>query len=98
MSRQLEQHLEDKQAKRNNQALRAINGGLEDAVSYAGAELTGLNVKITPYEVLIVVKAKFPAGPMVAFCGAGDLCDALIKVMRDGRTDALRWRPDQYAK
>lgn len=96
MSRQLEQRSEDK-AKRFNQLLRkAANGGLAEAVEYAGGELTGLAFKISPWEVLLTIKADFPGGPMVGFVGAGGVGECMVKAMIEAKRDGVRWRPDKW--
>lgn len=97
MTRQNEAELEKRQVAQDTAALRVLNGGLVAAVSRAGGELTGFTAKIDPVECLLVVKATFPGGPMVAFCGSADLKSALVKAAREASRDNLRWKPDRYA-
>ena len=98
MSRQLEMYDEMRHEKRQKKVLEAVMGGLEAALQHAGGALTGLNIKMEEGDVLIVVKAVFPAGPMVGFVGAEDLPGALIKVTREARRDEIKWRADQWAR
>jgi len=97
MTRQLDNENEERQARKDSAALSVLNGGLVAAVSRAGGELTGFTAKIDPVETLLVIKAEFPGGPMVAFCGSADLKSALVKAAREAARDNLRWKQDRYA-
>ena len=98
MTRQLERGREDRWRKRADRLARACEDGLTDAVGHAGGELTGVSVRIDPYECVMTIKAIFPAGPMVGFVGAGSLGDCVLKAERDSHSDQVRWRPDKWAK
>ncbi len=98
MSRQLEQRMEDRNSNERKKLLLAVYGGLDSAVSQAGGNLTGLTIKFSGVDCLLVVKARFPAGPVVAFVGADDLAGCFIKATREAGSDALRWRADKYAR
>ena len=97
MSRQLDAYAEQQREKRHTEILVAVEGGLEAAVARAGGEFTGFAAKVNALECLLVIKAVFPGGPQVAFCGADSLGSALIKAVREAGRDRLAWRPDQYA-
>jgi hypothetical protein len=58
--------------------------------------LTGFAYKNRGSDCLLVIKADLPAGPQVAFVGASDLGDCLIKAVREAERDMLRWKPDEY--
>jgi hypothetical protein len=77
--------------------LKAVDGGLDAAVSRAGGELTGYSVKFGYEDCLMVLKAVFPAGPMVAFVGAGDASGCYLKATREAGSDSLQWRQDKWA-
>lgn len=96
MSRQLEQTIENQGARRLALASAAINGDLARAVQRAGGELVGFSVKLSEVECLLVLRADFPAGRMVAFCASSDLPAALVKAVYEGSRDKLRWRADRY--
>lgn len=98
MSRQLEARIEEASRARQAKVLEAVYGGLYDAVGRAGGELTGLNVKWDGAEVLLVIKAVFPGGPMVGFVGAEDLAGGLVKAAREAVTDSIKWRADKWAR
>lgn len=98
MSRQLDQKIEDRARRAKESALLALYGGLEDAISHAGGELTGFSVKLRGYDTLMTVRALFPAGAQVAFVGAEDLPAVFVKAMKEGKRDELRWRGDTYAE
>jgi hypothetical protein len=74
----------------------ALYGGLDDAVSHAGGDLTGFSVRISDLDCLMTVRAQFPGGHMIAFVGAEDLAAVLVKAAREARSDALRWRVDNF--
>lgn len=96
MTRQLEAAREVKQAKLDKQVLFAIEGGLSEAVSRAGGELTGLGVNLRGGDCLLVIKAVLAGKRQIAFVGAADLPNALVKAMREGNADKLAWRADKY--
>lgn len=96
MSRQLEQIVEERQAKRSKAIVECVEFGLEQAIHRAGAELVGLAVKFRPGECLVVVKVVLAGRQQVAFVGADDFGSALLKAVREARRDKLRWREDKY--
>lgn len=98
MSRQLEQKMEERVRRERSQLLLAVYGGLADAVERSGGILCGFSAKMSDYDCLIVLRADFPGGRMVAFVGAADLATALIKATREGKSDQLRWKPDKWGK
>lgn len=96
MSRQLEQSQERKAEKRRVALENALDGGLEAAVAHAGGELSGFSVKSNYDDSLLVVRALFPAGPMVAFVGGFTASQCFIKAAREAGSDGLRWREDRF--
>lgn len=96
MSRQLEQVSEDRAARRRKLLLKAVTGGLEDAVGRAGGELRGLSLKLGDYEVLMTLRAEFPAGSMVGFVGGADVEACYIKGMNLAGNDQMKWREDKW--
>jgi hypothetical protein len=97
MSRQLDAKLEEQQRRRNDNLLLALNGGLEEAVSRAGGTLTGINVKMGEGDVLLILKAVFPAGAQVGFVGGETLPDVILKAVREAGRDQVKWRTDRWA-
>jgi len=98
MTRQLEQAQEDKQQKFAKAQLSALNGGMAAAVARAGGELGGFSARMDDYEVLLTIRAEFPAGRMIAFVGGDTLGSALVKVIREASQDRLKWREDKWGK
>lgn len=96
MSRQLEQVNEDRNRRRYNKIVECVEFDLHRAITHAGGQLTGFAYKARPSDTLLIIKADFPAGSLVAFVGADDLGTALIKAVREGYGDKLRWREDSY--
>ena len=84
--------------RRNRALYRACSGGLALAVTRSGGELSGLSIKTSGYDCLVTLRARFPAGPMVAFVGGETIAHCLVKAMREAPNGALRWKVDRYAK
>lgn len=96
MTRQLEQQMEERTKKRHAQVVKAVEYALEGAITRSGGEYLGFAYKHRQNDALLVIKAIFPAGPMVAFCGSEDLVGCLIKAVIQGNQDKLVWRQDKY--
>lgn len=96
MSRQLEQLLEKRRVNRNKRIVEAVEYGLSDAIERAGGELVGLAVKLHRGDCMLVIKVVLAGKNQVAFVGAEDFGSALIKAVREGGADRLRWRADRY--
>lgn len=97
MTRSNEVSVEEKSERRDLAVARAVQGGLDNAVGRAGGALLGFTAKLDGYDCLLVLKAEFPAGRMVAFVGSESLGGAFLKAVREGKSDRLRWRVDRFA-
>jgi len=98
MTRQLEAKIEQRALRQKERALLSVYGGLEDGVSRAGGALLGFTVSYRGGDVLMVLKADFPAGRMIAFVGAEDLPEVLSKAAKEAASDALRWKEDKWGR
>lgn len=98
MTRQLEQEREDRQKKRDNAVLLALEGGLAADVGHAGGELEGFSVRLNGGDCLITIRANVAGRRQICFVGAETLVDALLKSCREARQDKLKWRPDKYGE
>ncbi len=96
MTRQLEQASEDRASRRRNLLYKAVDRGLEAAVERAGGQLQGFSIKLSSWEVLMTLRADFPAGPMVGFVGGADLEACMIKGMQLAGRDEIKWREDKW--
>lgn len=96
MSRQLDQVVEERQAKRAAAILAAVEYGLVGGVERAGGQFVGFSITDRGSDWLMVVKAVIGGRKQVAFVGAGDLGAALVKAARLASSDGLRWRDDVY--
>lgn len=96
MSRQLEQQIEERTAKRHANIVRAVEYALQGGVERSGGEYLGFSYKHSPGEGLLVIRAVFPAGLQVAFVGSEDLGGCLVKAVNLANRDGLRWRADKY--
>jgi len=96
VSRAIEQRVEDRAKRERSRVIVSIYGGLESAVERAGGELVGLSIAYRGGDVLMTLRAKFPAGRMVGFVGAADLPAVFVKAVREAGNDGVRWREDNY--
>lgn len=96
MSRQLDALHEERQARRGKRIIEAVEYALEKAVGHSGAELTGLAVKLHEGDCMLVIKGHLGGRAQVCFVGAEDFGSALLKAVREGNRDKLRWRDDAY--
>lgn len=96
MSRAIEQSVEDRAKRERSRVVRSVYGGLEAAVERAGGQLVGLSVSWRGTDVLMTLRAQFPAGRMVGFVGAADLPAVFVKAVREAGNDGVRWREDSY--
>lgn len=98
MSRQLDQIQEQRTARRHLEIVKAVEYALQGAVERSGGEYHGFAYKHHEGDGLLIIKALFPSGQQVAFCGASDLGSCLTKATRLGNQDNLPWRADKYAR
>jgi hypothetical protein len=98
MSRQLEQGLEDKEARRRLRLVAAVCGGLDAAVQSDGRELVGFSAKLDTGDCLLTLRSDNGTGAQVCFVGAEDLASAILKAEREAKAGTLRWRADRYRK
>ena len=98
MTRQMEQDAEARWRKLTEKAGKALNGGLEGALSRAGYEFRGITIKWDGYEALAVIKVDAAGGSLVAFVGSSTMASVVEKAHREAVQGKLRFRPDQWAK
>lgn len=96
MTRQLEALQEKQKQRRYDGIVLAVEVDLEQAIERSGGELTGFAVKYRGSDCLMIVKAILAGRPQVAFIGADDLGGCLLKAVREGNQDKLKWRADKY--
>lgn len=97
MSRQLEQAVEDREAKLRKAVALAVDYGLAGAVAAMGGELLGLSSRFGPLEVLLTLRADFEGRSMVCFVGSSTWSHALVKAQRLAHRNELRWQADRFA-
>jgi hypothetical protein len=73
-------------------------GGLEHLVHEQGGHCKGFSVRSSGVDTLLVIRAVFPSGPMVAFVGAPTGVHAITQAGRKLRRNELKWSPDKFAK
>ena len=96
MSRQLEQVVEERTARRQRSLVKAVEFELAEVVSRSGGELVGFSVKLVPGSCLLVLRVILAGRLQVAFVGGEDFGSCLLKAVQEGRGDKLKWREDKY--
>ncbi len=89
---------DQREMRRAMRLLRLCEGGLQAAVARAGGDLAGFSVKLSGYDVLLTLRADFPGGRMISWCGGSTLAHAIDKASREAKSDNLRWRKDKWVK
>jgi hypothetical protein len=98
MSRQLEQVDEDRELRRRQSLVKAMEYGLVGALESQGIELLGLALKWDAFSCLMTLRADVGGVRSVSFVGAETLIDSFLKAAAQARSGALRWRADKYHK
>lgn len=96
MSRQLEQVQEDRETKRREALVRALEYELPGVLEIQGIQLRGFAVKWDAYDCLMTIKAEFAGERQVAFVGGGSVIDCILKAVQAAKYDRLRWKADIY--
>lgn len=82
----------------NEAAKKAVAGGLEDAVSWAGAELQGFSMRLTEEETLMTMRVIMSGEARVCFVASGTMAQCFAKAVREAKKDKLVFKTDRYAK
>jgi hypothetical protein len=96
MSRQLDAESEDRYRKRIEALVRALEGGIPEALSDHGAELLGLSLKYDAHNCLLTVRADRAGLHSVCFIGSDSIINCFLKLQSEASRDSLRWKADQY--
>ncbi len=78
--------------------MKALHYGLQGVVAHNGYELLGFSVRLDEWETLITFRAMREGVRWVAFVGAEDLPNCILKAVREGKADKLVWREDKWHK
>lgn len=79
-------------------AKKAVDGGLEEAVGWAGGVLTGFSIRMGEEETLMTLRVVLAGRKQIAFVASGTLAQCLAKAVREAKSDKLRFKPDRYAE
>lgn len=96
MTRQLEQVQEDRETRRRDAVIRALEYELPGSLESQGITLIGFAVKWDAYECLMTLKADIGGVRKVAFVGAGSPIDCILKAVQGAKATRLRWKKDIY--
>lgn len=98
MSRQLDVVREDRETKRRDLLVKALEFDLAGTLEMQGVQLQGFAVKWDAYECLMTLKADIGGTRHVAFIGSDCVMNAILKSVTAAKNDRLRWRVDIYSK
>lgn len=96
MSRQVEQVQEERETKRRDALVKALEYSLPGHLETQGITLLGFAVKYDAYECLMTIKADVGGTRKVAFVGAGSVVDCILKAEQAAAANRLRWKVDIY--
>lgn len=96
MSRQLDLVAEERETRRRNAVVKALEFELEGVLENQGIRLRGFAVNWDAYDCLLVLKAEFDRKRQVAFVGGASPIDCILKCVTAAQYDRLRWKEDIY--
>lgn len=96
MSRQLEQLTEERETKRRDSVIAALEFELAGAVEFIGGEMRGFSIKYDNFEALLTYKATFQGIQKVAFVGSDTPMNCIIKAANMAKHKRLKWKDDRY--
>lgn len=98
MTRHLDLKEEVRETARRDALVRALEFGLEGALSSQGIELSGIAIKIDPFNCLLTIKADRNGTPSVAFVSSDTLMNVLLKADSMAGHCVLKWQVDKYRR
>lgn len=98
MSRQLEKVREERSGRRDAAIVKAVEYALVGAVAHSGGVLEGFSAKLSGGDCLLVLRVVLAGKKQITFVGAETLGDALLKAVRLGERDKLKYKPDRFAE
>lgn len=96
MTRQLEQLREDRETKRRDALVQALEFGLAGTLETQGITLLGFALKYDAFECLMTLKVEVGGDRQVAFIGTSSPIDCILRAVQAAQSDRLRWRKDRY--
>lgn len=96
MSRQLEAASEERERRRVEALIKALEFGINNAISNQGAALKGIAIRYSEFDCLLTIKADFNGTRHIAFIGSDSMMNCLIKCDRAAVENNLRWKKDKY--
>lgn len=96
MSRQLDQLKEERETRRRDALVKALEFELPGTLELNGITLVGFAIKYDAFECLMTVKADIGGERSVSFVGASSPINCILKAVQMAKSDRLRWRKDRY--
>lgn len=97
MSRQQDIIQEERETKRRNALVKALEYELPGVLETQGITLLGFAVKYDAFECLMTLKAEVGGERQVAFVGGGSIISCILKAVQAANYDRLRWKADKYS-
>lgn len=96
MSRQSDKKKEERETRRRDALVRALDHGIVDALDLQGIHLLGLSIRHDAYSCLLTIRADIGGVRSVAFVGADSIINCYLKAHTDANSDSLTWTTDKY--
>lgn len=96
MTRHLDADHEERQSKRRDACVNALEYELPIALRLQDIEFYGFSVKYDDYECLMTLKADVHGVRSVAFVASDGPVGCVIKATKMARAQRLRWKEDAY--
>lgn len=98
MTRQADQEHEDRQVKRDNELVQALEFELVRSLSRSDITLLGFSAKFDQYQCLITLRALVDDILQVSFVSSETIPQAIRKCVVQAKYDTLKWKLDEWAK
>lgn len=82
--------------RRAEKITEVLDHGLAGSIAYQGGVLTGFSMRVGQVDFLITLRASFPGGHKIAWVGAENMTEVILKSERLAAGNALEWRNDKY--
>jgi len=96
MSRQLEVKREERETKRRDKLVKALEFGFAGAIEGQGVQLLGFAIRYDAFNCLMTIKGIVSGVHSVCFIGSDSIINCILKAENDALCDALTWKADKY--
>lgn len=96
MSRQLDLVREERETRRRDAVIAALEFGIQGALENQGIRPRGFSIAWNEYDCLLVLKGEWGGKWQVAFVGGGSAIECVLNCLTAAQHDRLRWKEDRY--